>query len=75
MNGTNANIKVDTNGAMTISNAESVITIMPDGTIAISSYAPVQLTGDTLGKFDSPQARYMLADVQDVLSKRGNEKR
>lgn len=73
MNGTSASIRVEPNGALTISNAESTITVQPDGTISISSFAPIQLTGDSLGKFDGPQARYVLADVQDMLQKRGKK--
>lgn len=47
-----ANIKVDPNGAMTISNEETTITLQPDGTVSISSAAPIQLTGRTLVKLD-----------------------
>lgn len=46
------NMQSEANGAVTISNEESRITIHPDGTIAISSYAPVQLTGACAAKLD-----------------------
>lgn len=49
------NMQSEANGAVTISNEDSRITIHPDGTIAISSYAPVQLTGACAAKLDKAQ--------------------
>lgn len=53
MNGVAMNINVEPNGSMTISNDRSTVTIQPDGTIAISSMDPVQLTGACLAKLDN----------------------
>jgi hypothetical protein len=53
MNGTKFNMVSEANGAVVISNDDSRITIHPDGTIAISSYAPVQLTGACAAKLDN----------------------
>jgi len=52
MTGAKFNIEAEPNGAVVISNEDSRITIHPDGTIAISSYAPVQLTGACMDKLD-----------------------
>lgn len=53
MNGVAMNVKVEPNGQMTISNDRSSVTIAPDGTIAISSSEPIQLTGHSLAKLDN----------------------
>jgi hypothetical protein len=53
MNGVAMNIKVEANGQMTLSNDRSMISIRPDGTIAISSLDSVQLTGACLAKLDN----------------------
>jgi hypothetical protein len=50
--GTMLSLNTDINGAVTISNDRSTITIHPDGTVAVSSYDPIQLTGATLAKLD-----------------------
>lgn len=42
----------DINGAVSISNEDTKITIQPDGTVAISSAAPVQLVGACAAKLD-----------------------
>lgn len=49
---TSANIQADPNGTLTIANDETTITIQPDGTISISTEAPLQLVGRTLAKLD-----------------------
>ncbi len=51
-NGTKLNLATEANGTVIISNDNTRITIQPDGTIAISSYDPIQLTGATLAKLD-----------------------
>jgi hypothetical protein len=50
--GMSATIKADPNGALTIANDETTITIQPDGTVAISTEAPLQLVGRTAVKLD-----------------------
>lgn len=53
MKSTKLNMISEANGAVVISNDDSTITIQPDGTISISSYAPVQLTGMCMAKLDN----------------------
>lgn len=53
MNGVAMNIKVEPNGQLTLSNERSTITVHPDGTIAVSSRDPVQLTGACRAKLDN----------------------
>lgn len=43
----NMEIKTASNGELTLISERSKITFHPDGTIAVSSLDPVQLTGDT----------------------------
>lgn len=50
--GMKLNLVSEPNGSVTISNDRTWITIHPDGTIAISSYDPIQLTGASLAKLD-----------------------
>lgn len=50
--GTKFNLSSDANGSISISNEETNITIHPDGTVAISTTAPLQLTGASLAKLD-----------------------
>lgn len=61
---TKFNILSETNGTIVISNEDSKITIHPDGTIAISSYAPVQLTGACAAKLD----RANLSDIESMTA-------
>lgn len=63
MNGVKFNIQTEPNGLVVISNDDSRITIHPDGTIAISSHAPVQLTGACLAKL---QCVKMLSDRDPI---------
>ena len=49
---TRLTLNVDPNGATVISNDRTRITIQPDGTVAVSSYDPIQLTGASLAKLD-----------------------
>lgn len=64
------NMQSEPNGSITISNDDSRITIHPDGTIAISSYAPVQLTGACSAKLDN--ARLDGAQVDRVVQALGS---
>lgn len=50
MKGVNMNIKGESNGQLTLTSPRCSITIHPDGTVAISSCDPIQLTGDSLKK-------------------------
>lgn len=70
---TNIRVRSESNGALTISNDESEITIQPDGTIAISSTAPIQLTGESLGKLDDPTCHNGAAAVLKALQTRGKK--
>ena len=51
--GMKLNLMSETNGTVVISNDDTRITIQPDGTVAISSHAPVQLTGACAAKLDN----------------------
>jgi len=53
MSGSKVTIDWEANGSLVISNDRSRITVQPDGTIAISSEDPIQLTGASLAKLDS----------------------
>lgn len=50
--GTSVSLRTDPNGSVTVSNADSVVTIMPDGTVVVSTTAPLQLAGAALAKLD-----------------------
>jgi hypothetical protein len=60
--GTNINLKCDPNGDLTLTNDDGTITIHKDGTIAISTVAPIHLVGESLGKLDVDVG----VDVNDV---------
>ena len=47
------NVQSEESGVIVVSNEETSITIHPDGTVAVSSRAPVQLTGACLAKLDA----------------------
>jgi len=75
MTSTKFNMVSEANGSITISNEESNITIHPDGTIAISSYAPVQLTGACAAKLDHAlPSNDMIASVKEALGRRYTKK-
>lgn len=64
---TKLNLVSEVNGTISISNDETKITIHPDGTVAISSSAPLQLTGASLAKLDYGQGGDAGCRVSDVL--------
>lgn len=75
MNGVAMNVKVEPNGQMTISNERSSVTIHPDGTIAISSLDPVQLTNACLAKLDNSGVDPLqVKRVIDALGRRYDKK-
>jgi hypothetical protein len=49
---TKLNLSTDANGAIVIETERTRITIQPDGTVALSSYDPIQLTGASRAKLD-----------------------
>lgn len=63
-------LKVEPNGCMTLSTKRSAITIHPDGTIAISSLDPVQLTGACAAKLDNAGDQAAIKAVTDALLRR-----
>lgn len=63
-------INVEPNGSMTLRNERSSITVHPDGTIAISSKDPVQLTGACAAKLDNAGDQAAIKAVTDALLKR-----
>lgn len=76
MNGVAMNIKVDPNGQLTLSNERSSITVHPDGTIAVSSMDPVQLTGACQAKLDnSIISRLSVLEFCAALLKRIDKKK
>ncbi len=76
--GTSLSLNSDPNGTVTISNDRTTITIQPDGTVAISSYDPIQLTGASLAKLDkahtgsTEQANFCAALLQRLEKKTAN---
>jgi ArsR family metal-binding transcriptional regulator len=70
---TNIHVRSELNGALTIENDESTITVHPDGTVAISTTAPIQLTGESLGKLDDPTCHNGAAAVIKALLTRGKK--
>lgn len=63
-------LKVEPNGSMVLSTKRSSITVHPDGTIAISSLDPVQLTGACAAKLDNAGDQAAIKAVTDALLKR-----
>lgn len=51
--GTTFAVTADPNGDLTITNLDGSITVRKDGSIAISTLAPIELCGDSLGKLDN----------------------
>lgn len=70
MNGTKVNINVEPNGAMTISNDRTTITIQPDGTVAVSTMDPLQLTGASLAKLDDRRVGSTSPLILELLQRR-----
>lgn len=68
---TKANIAVEPNGSLTISNEMTTITIQPDGTVAISSYDPIQLTGASLAKLDTGAGNLNWSEQKRLLDALG----
>jgi len=66
--GTKLNLVSEVNGAVSISNEDTKITIQPDGTVAISTTAPLQLTGASLAKLDKCSRNLDAAKVKEVLA-------
>ena len=72
--GTSFTVTADPNGDITIRNDDGTITLHKDGNISLSTLAPIQLVGETLGKLDEvwsqggdPSA------VTKALAKRGRK--
>ncbi len=72
--GTSLSLNSDPNGTVTISNDRTTITIQPDGTVAISSYDPIQLTGASLAKLDQANVADVGAAVRHALGQRLEKK-
>ena len=70
MKGCNMHINVEPNGAMTLRNERTSITVHPDGTVAISSMDPVQLTGACAAKLDNAGDQDAIKRVTDALLRR-----
>jgi hypothetical protein len=51
-NGTTVSVTAQPNGDLTIENLDGTITIRKDGTISLSTLAPIELAGESLGKLD-----------------------
>lgn len=66
--GTKLNLVSEVNGGVSISNEETKITIQPDGTVAISTTAPLQLTGASMAKLDKCSRNLDAAKVKEVLA-------
>ena len=66
--GTKLTLHSEINGSVSISNEDTQITIHADGTIAISSAAPIQFTGASLAKLDKCSRNLDAAKVKEVLA-------
>jgi hypothetical protein len=78
--GTKLTITNHANGSMELRNDETTITVQADGTVAISTTAPLQLTGACLAKLDYNQdigadANCNVSDVLRWLARRLEKKR
>jgi hypothetical protein len=74
-NGTKLELNTDINGQITISNDRTRITISSNGSIAISSYDPIELTGASLAKLDDKSCTPSAASsVKEALLKRLEKK-
>lgn len=70
--GTTVSVTAQPNGDLTIKNEDGTITVRKDGSIAISTLAPIELTGETLGKLDEVWgAGGVPTPVINALAKRG----
>ena len=65
MKALNVNLKVEQNGELVIKNDRTSIAIHPDGTVAVSTLDPLQLTGCSLVKFDDVTIN--VSDLDKVL--------
>lgn len=73
--GTKLQLNTEANGTIIISNDRSCITVQPDGTIAVSSLDPVQLTGACAAKLDnSALPPEMVVHVIHALGQRIDKK-
>lgn len=63
-------LKVEPNGCMVLSTKRTTITVHPDGTVAISSLDPVQLTGACAAKLDNAADQAAVKAVTDALGRR-----
>jgi hypothetical protein len=55
---------------MVLSTKRTTITVHPDGTVAISSMDPVQLTGACVAKLDNAADQGVIKRVTDALLRR-----
>ena len=63
-------LKVEPNGSMVLSTKRTTITVQPDGTVAISSLDPVQLTGACAAKLDNAADQDAVKAVLAALARR-----
>ena len=69
------NISVEQNGELVLSNERTSITIHPDGTVALSTLDPIQLTAKSLVRFDDCSIDSSgLERVLAVLARRTDKK-
>lgn len=69
---TKVSVSAHHNGDLTFENEDGSITVHADGVISISTVAPIQLTGDSLGKLDHDPQHSAVAFVQSLM-KRGKK--
>lgn len=72
--GTQVTVLAEPNGDLRISNPDGSILIRQDGTVSISTLAPIELTGATLGRFDQNTSKDTIADVLSMLQVRGKKR-
>lgn len=69
MKGCNLDFEVESNGCLVLSTKRTTITVHPDGTVAISSLDPVQLTGACVAKLDNIADQVAVKTVTDALGR------
>lgn len=76
--GTSVSLNAAPNGDLTLTNRDGTITIRKDGTISISTVAPIELTGETIGKLDELAGGSLglpsgVSRVLEMLQRRGRK--
>ena len=71
---TDVKLRAHPNGDLTISNDDGSVTIRSDGTLVISTVAPIQLVGETLGRLDNTTIATEVRGFLNLLHTRGKKR-